>query len=683
MRPIALISIVAVGVLAVVGAAAVPETMSYQGLLRDAVGDPVPDSAYHVTFRLWTQDIGGALLWEEIQTVHTSDGVFDAVLGSVAPLTLEFDAPYWLGVSVGGDPELTPRTPLTSAPYARHAGSVEPNIVSSVDGVTNDEGNIDLVAGSNVTITPNDFANTITISATGGGDDGDWTISGSDVYRLTGKVGIGTASPANRLHVNAADTYPVYMQVTNAATGSTANDGLVVGLRNQGQPTVMDQEGVVGLVLGSGGSSTMTVYPASVIVSGDASVYGDVHVDGFDMDTGAVSGHVLTADASGNGTWQAPAAVPDNDWTISGNNIYKASGNVSIGTTSSVTDLFVDGDILVPYGGAYYIGSDLYKGIAWNSATGSITLGDDTEPLEIYAGSTSPRATLTTAGNLGIGLTNPTARLHVNNDAGNAIWADCTHTTTNDYVGVFGQSVPVDYYGVGGSFHGGWRGIEGWVQPTGGYTYVGGDFNVNGGSGTNYGVYGITNGTGNNYSIYGYRSGDGNYAGYFVGNAHATGTWTAGAKAFKIDHPLDPENKVLMHSCVESPDMKNIYDGVVVLDAEGAAWVEMPEWFEALNMEFRYQLTCVGGYAPVYVDEEIRDNRFRIAGGTPGLKVSWQVTGVRHDAYAEANRIPVEQLKPAEERGLYIHPTAFGRGEEASPDYQRRQVLERKEAERE
>ena len=126
--------------------------------------------------------------------------------------------------------------------------------------------------------------------------------------------------------------------------------------------------------------------------------------------------------------------------------------------------------------------------------------------------------------------------------------------------------------------------------------------------------------------------------------------------------------------------MMNIYNGNVTLDEGGQAVVELPDYFEALNRDFRYQLTCIGGFAPVYIAQEIEDNRFQIAGGTPGLKVSWQVTGVRHDAYAEAHRLPVEEMKPVEERGLYIHPTAFGRGEEMSLEYQRQQEIEQKEA---
>jgi len=151
------------------------------------------------------------------------------------------------------------------------------------------------------------------------------------------------------------------------------------------------------------------------------------------------------------------------------------------------------------------------------------------------------------------------------------------------------------------------------------------------------------------------------YAGEFNGNVTVSGTLSKGGGSFKIDHPLDPENKYLYHSFVESPDMMNVYNGNAVLDENGEATIEMPEWFEALNTDFRYQLTCIGGFAPVYVAEEIRGNSFRIAGGSPGLKVSWQVTGIRGDAFAQANRIPVEEDKPDEERGSYLHPMAFGR----------------------
>jgi len=166
-----------------------------------------------------------------------------------------------------------------------------------------------------------------------------------------------------------------------------------------------------------------------------------------------------------------------------------------------------------------------------------------------------------------------------------------------------------------------------------------------------------------------YASGVG-YAGYFDGNVHVYGRLEKGGGSFKIDHPLDPENKYLYHSFVESPDMKNIYDGVALLEANGEAIVELPAWFEALNFDFRYQLTCVGGFAPVYVAEEIAGNRFRIAGGRQGMKVSWQVTGIRQDAFAQAHRIPVEQDKAVEDRGTYLYPAEHGQPETKREQYE-------------
>lgn len=112
--------------------------------------------------------------------------------------------------------------------------------------------------------------------------------------------------------------------------------------------------------------------------------------------------------------------------------------------------------------------------------------------------------------------------------------------------------------------------------------------------------------------------------------------------------------------------MKNIYDGVVTLDDNGEARVTMPGWFNALNKDFRYQLTCIGGFAPVYIAEKINSNSFKIAGGQAGMEVSWQVTGIRQDAFANANRILVEEDKKGIEVGTYLHPEAHGQSMDRS-----------------
>ena len=164
------------------------------------------------------------------------------------------------------------------------------------------------------------------------------------------------------------------------------------------------------------------------------------------------------------------------------------------------------------------------------------------------------------------------------------------------------------------------------------------------------GLNGITSSTDPNdplgAAIRGTSSTPGVPAGFFQGDVHVNGTLTKAAGSFRIDHPLDPENKYLSHSFVESPDMMNIYNGNVTTDGNGYATVVLPNYFEALNREFRYQLTVVGQFAQAIVSEKIRSNSFKIRTDKPNTEVSWQVTGVRKDKFAEEHRIPVESNKP-------------------------------------
>jgi hypothetical protein len=153
-------------------------------------------------------------------------------------------------------------------------------------------------------------------------------------------------------------------------------------------------------------------------------------------------------------------------------------------------------------------------------------------------------------------------------------------------------------------------------------------------------------------------------AGEFLGDVEVAGTLSKGGGSFKIDHPLDPENKYLYHSFVESPDMMNIYNGNITTDQSGEAVVELPEWFEALNKGFRYQLTVIGTFAQAIVAQKVKGNRFTIKTDAPNVEVSWQVTGIRKDAFADKYRIPVEQIRNEAERGYLLHPDAFNQPEE-------------------
>ena len=294
-----------------------------------------------------------------------------------------------------------------------------------------------------------------------------------------------------------------------------------------------------------------------------------------------------------------------------------------------------------------------------------------------------------------------------NNSSGHGIYSEAGS------IGLWGNGGDWGVYGDGGTssndyggYFTGYTGVYGTAQNVGGYGVYGVSFNTNysGGavralnnstttgvaiyaqaqSGDNnslYGVWGTADfvgllGTANrsttHYGVYGSAvSSNGGYGVYSAGNMNVSGTLSKSAGSFKIDHPQDPKNKYLSHSFVESPDMMNVYNGNVTLDANGAAWVELPDYFEALNIDYRYQLTSIGAPGPnLYIAAEIADNRFQISGGEPGAKVSWQVTGIRNDPYAQANRIQVEEDKPDAERGTLRHPEVYGEPIEMGLDYQ-------------
>jgi len=130
------------------------------------------------------------------------------------------------------------------------------------------------------------------------------------------------------------------------------------------------------------------------------------------------------------------------------------------------------------------------------------------------------------------------------------------------------------------------------------------------------------------------------------------GTFSATVKSFVIDHPLDPQHKLLVHSSVESDEYKNLYDGVVTTGPDGCATITLPDWFDALNENFRYQLTIIdeadrGDMLWARVVKKLVDNRFTIRTSHGGVEVSWQITGTRKDAFARQHPLQVEQDKPA------------------------------------
>lgn len=622
----------------------IPAQMNYQGILKDASGNTVKDTVYTMVFKIYNVSAGGTALWSETQNVQVVNGLFNVELGSVNPISnVSFDHIVYLGITVGSGDELVPRTILTPSPYAFtalnvvndaittdkikngavtrsklgpdinissggtiggniakitagsgltaggdsadvilnvgagsgirvtsdlvsvdtsyfdvrfvkedktnsiSANMITPNIISSLEGVSNDGGNIDLVAGNNISIAHDNTAKTITISALTAGDNlgnhtatqniklnshwlsGDGSNEGVYVNNL-GSVGIGTSNPLAKLDVRG-----------NISSG----------------------------VNGSGGTLTLAA-----------------------LDNSSKGGQINWNGAATNDSWVQASVGNNMSFSTNSANIDNLKiSNAGDGTTG----LKVQGNLQV--------------GIDTTYDSKMIVNGSNSlYALNVFGGSTYCLGTRWSGSGLGAAL-----------------------VCVND--GTDGDAIQVLANGSGRS------GI-----------YARGSHNID------YLIYSDANGS--------------KWAGYFAGNVYVNGRLTKSAGSFKIDDPIDPANKYLYHSFVESPDMKNIYDGIAVLDNNGEAIVNLPDWFEALNKDFRYQLTCIGGFAPVYIAEEISDNRFKIAGGKPGMKVSWMVTGIRHDAYANKNRIPVEAMKAPEDRGKYLHPEVFGLPESRAINYQ-------------
>lgn len=279
--------------------------------------------------------------------------------------------------------------------------------------------------------------------------------------------------------------------------------------------------------------------------------------------------------------------------------------------------------------------------------------------LDVIASGDDPGVMGTSSENSGV-VGESTTFFGVEGESKNAAGVYGESTSNN---GVYGLST--DAYGVYGTSTSGGAGVVGYSK-----THIG----VEGGSATKGGVVGQSvsgDGVAGIACINGCGAagvfGSGTLAGAFKGDVGVDGDFSVtGVKAFHIDHPLDPANKYLNHFAVESNEVLDAYSGNVTTDPSGTATVMLPAYFSALNVDYRYQLTVIGQFANAIVFREVENNNFVIKTDKPSVKVSWQVTGVRHDAWCRNHPPQVEEAKPQRERGYYLTPEFFGQPEEKS-----------------
>jgi hypothetical protein len=484
------------------------------------------------------------------------------------------------------------------------------------------------------------------------------------------------------------------IEVTNgegpSATVSLLNQGISTGHIGNAQVTTakLADDAVDGSKLAANAVATVNVLDASITNTKLAPGIAPNKIAGFPNDA--------TRYLRGDGMWTTPSGAvyqPGSGITISSDIISVANsgvmnshlaGNISPSKLSgypadSSRYLRGDGQWTTPPLGTYSAGSGIaISGNTISVASASIGwshLAQDPSSLSKVSGGVM--GSNGTVIGIGGGVNNDISFL-VNTNVGYAITG--SSNASSGGIGVRGISNGTNgrgIYGVVSSSSSSGAGVYGEKSGTsghGGYftggagsksttAYSSGDAlfgEATSSTGPAWGVRGETASTSTTaYGVYGSAPATA-YAGYFAGRVHVQGQLSKAGGSFKIDHPLDPTNKFLLHSFVESPDMMNIYNGNAVTNEHGEALIQLPTYFEALNHEFRYQLTVIGQFAQAIVSEEVRDNHFAIRTNIPHVKVSWQVTGIRKDRWAEAHRIPVEVEKSFEDRGRYLHPEVFG-----------------------
>jgi hypothetical protein len=644
----------------------IPETINYQGVLKDDAGIVVTDGDYNLTFKLYDVASSGSALWTETKLIGVADGIINTQLGSVTPITLPFDVEYWLGVTVEAESEMTPRVKLSSVPYSYMSMNVpdatitavkiaDDQVVKSINGLKD---SVVLVAGSNISITPS--GNDVIISSSVTGDNwGSQTVV-SDAT-LSGE---GTAALPLKLSQQGAASGQVLKW--SGSTWQPGNDLTGTSLWQLNGSNAYYSDGWVGI-------GTSSVVNPLTIFNANNTCYINLSDNLGSMRMGSYIGELALINDNLNKNMRFTVNTSGGLKQLM--TLAASTQRVGINTTTPPYTLSVlGGDISIHTDAT---GVTAYDGLRIG-ISGSNAWVWNYENGELYFGTNNQqRMTILNNGNVGINKSSPVHTLDIGGDLNlNSGIASGQALSVNSAEALWYNGTYFSW-GYGGSFnYFGDRIAIGTTSPSATTMFTAVNTNGNYGHIATYydGVVGYSN-VSAGYAIYGIKGANASRAGYFSGDVAIAGNLSKSGGSFKIDHPLDPTNKNLYHSFVESPDMMNIYNGNVTTDGSGYATVSLPNWFDALNKDFRYQLTVLGDFAQAIVSQKIQNNQFTIRTDKPNIEVSWLVTGIRKDPWAEKNRIPVEESKPKEQIGKYLHPEVYGMPESMGVDYERIQKI--------
>jgi hypothetical protein len=631
----------------------VPPLIKFNGVMtalgtQNGTSDAAAAGLVTATFSLYEFQEGGTPLWSESQKVQLDEqGRYVVLLGAASPAGVPLDLfasgkALWLGVQPqwSGAGEL-PRVLLAPVPYALKASDSDtlggkpasayalagaPTVVALVGGAALPSAN-PAQPGNDMTGKASAVQPLTTCSAV----TSDGTAAANEIAKFTTSCNIeksllrdtgtavavgGTATPGALLDVQFTSTATSGTLLGERALTTLNPAGASSATTNGFFSNALTLSGNTQTFTGSifASNSEMDHYGKGTLATG-AGVYGTV----FNRSTGTLTNaYGIYTGLSNSSTGKI----------ANGYGVYvNAPTNAPGGTFTNYTGLYIANPSAVA--GAY----GLYSAGGKNYFAGNVGIGTAT-PTSLLSVSGSSTSALITVSNTG---------------DGNAINATTSSTTalTGAISGTATGNASVA--GVAGIYTGNVQGIGVYGEATTTEGQAGLFKNTAGGPGLK-----VENTAGNGSVLDVESSGTTSVVGTFqvdgntsiTGNLTVTGSISGHSKNFKIDDPIDPDNKFLYHASVESSEMMNMYTGNVTTDAHGDAVVELPAWFQALNRDFRYQLTVIGQFAQAIVSQEIENNRFTIKTDKANVKVSWQVTGVRHDAYAEAHPMQVEVDKP-------------------------------------
>jgi len=646
------------GMAGITDAVSLPQQINYQGLLTDKdTGEPL-EGTVNLTFKLY-EDV--TQIWTETQTgVGLNNGVFDVLLGSVTPITTIPDAGACsLEVLVDGE-TMAPKIPLVSVPYAYHADNTCKLQGFPVSSELPSDGKVLTYDGVSTSWRP--------LALSGGSDA--WVRVGSDsVLYTVHQLGIARGGADNVLYGNLARTH-INLGVACTTGTSDQNDHYCTVGGGYGNAV----KGNYATVAGGYGNTTSDFLATVAGGHGNtasgyrATVGGGQYNDASDNSatvgggwgntasgSGATVGGGVENDASAScatvGGGQNDTAKAVYGGVLSGYSNLAGDAAADTGATvcggynntAADTGCFVGGGKDNTASGEYATVSGGYA----DTASGSYaTVGGG-----VHNAATGQGATVAGGWDNAASLSGATVaggRYNKATDWYAFVGGGYASTASGEYATVSG--------GYADTASGEYATVSGGINNTarGGITTVcGGEDNI-----ASFWHATVAGGDDNkatrNASFATNWSSEANhdYSAAFntqhttASNQLRCGVLSKTGGSFTIDHPLQPMSTILNHYFVESPEMRNVYEGEVVLDGSGRARVQLPDYFSALNRKPRIQLTGVGTAEVVYVAEKVLNNSFTI-GGPAGTEVYWQVTGERKDQSAEAIRLmmPVEQPK--------------------------------------